>query len=217
MRTYTRKFILTVSTLAILLLCPTVQASSITLTGNPTFGYQGILVGPYEARLGPEPDIKTWVFCLDLHIDTNVNTTYAGSLSHPTTEAEKEAAFLAAYSLYLGAPSGSVVNSVEGPISMAIWEIMGTLEQKGNRTVPDPAAARYIQLARSASTSGLISEDFLRKVQIWTPDKDVTSQRFMTAVRDDDMVENAVPEPGTMLFLGSGILLMVFSRIRRRR
>lgn len=215
MRLYTRNFLLTVvSTLAILLFCHTLQASSITLAGNPypNFGYEGILVGPYVATLDEDPN--SLVFCLDLHIDTYVNTPYAGTLSHPRTQAEKEAAFLAAYALHLGAPSGSLVNNVEGPISMAIWQLMGTLAT----TSLDPAAAPYIQLAQSAYSSGQISANFLSDVQIWSPAAGVTSQRFITAVREHDMFESAVPEPGTLVFLGTGVLLMALSRaIAKRR
>lgn len=217
MRMYTRNLILIASTLTILFACPTLQASTITLSGNPhpNYGYQGILVGPYVATL--EDDPNNLVFCLDLHINSYVNTAYAGTLSRPGSQEEKEAAYLAAYSLYLGAPSASLVQTVQGPISMAIWQIMGTLDLDGNHTPPDPAAAPYIRLAESAYSSGRISDEFLSDVKIWSPASGVNSQRFITAVRDDDLFESTVPEPGTWIFLGSGILLMGLSRIGRRR
>ena len=216
MRPYSRNFILTAAgTLAILLLCPSVQATTIMITGNYSWNYQGNVVGPYLASLNGGPDLP--VFCLDLHIDTYVNTTYAGSLSTPTTQLEEEAAFLASYSLYSGAPSSnlSVVNQVEGPISMAIWELMGTL----GSTQPDPAAAVYIQMAQSAYSEGRIPAAFLRNVSIWTPDQPGSEQRFMTAFRDDSMIQEVVPEPGTAVFLGTGVLLVALGRavaIRRR-
>lgn len=217
MRMYTRNLILIASTLTILFACPTLQASTITLSGNPhpNYGYQGILVGPYVATL--EDDPNNLVFCLDLHINSYVNTAYAGTLSRPGSQEEKEAAYLAAYSLYLGAPSASLVQTVQGPISMAIWQIMGTLDLNGSHTPPDPAAAPYIRLAESAYSSGRISDEFLSDVKIWSPASGVNSQRFITAVRDDDLFESTVPEPGTWIFLGSGILLMGLSRIGRRR
>lgn len=217
MRMYTRNLILIASTLTILFACPTLQASTITLSGNPhpNYGYQGIPVGPYVATL--EDDPNNLVFCLDLHINSYVNTAYAGTLSRPGSQEEKEAAYLAAYSLYLGAPSASLVQTVQGPISMAIWQIMGTLDLNGNHTPPDPAAAPYIRLAESAYSSGRISDEFLSDVKIWSPASGVNSQRFITAVRDDDLFESTVPEPGTWIFLGSGILLMGLSRIGRRR
>jgi hypothetical protein len=221
MRPYTRNFILTaVSTLAILLLCPTVKATSLQLTGSPNFGYQGILVGPYAATLGTDPNLL--VFCLDLHLDTSVGTTYEGNLSSPHTQVEEEAAFLASYSLYLGAPRGDLVNNVEGPISMAIWQLMGTM----GATPLDPAAQQYIHIAQSAYASGLITPAFLSSVNIWTPSPVGSVQRFVTAVRDDSMsltivpndsITSPTPEPGSMVFLASGVLLIALSRVRRRQ
>ena len=101
------------------------QATTIKLTGNYSWNYEGIAVGPYLASLNGAPDLS--VFCLDLHISTGVQTTYTGGLTTPSTEAEEEAAFLASYSLYLGVPSSlpTIVNNVEGPISLAIWQLMG--------------------------------------------------------------------------------------------
>jgi MYXO-CTERM domain-containing protein len=217
MRPYRRNFILTAAgILAILLLCPSVQATTIKLTGNYTWNYEGIAVGPYLASLNGAPDLS--VFCLDLHIGTGVQTTYAGGLTTPSTEAEDEAAFLAAYSLYLGSPSSlpTIVTNVEGPVSLAIWQLMGTMGD----TKPDPAAAPYIQFAQYAYSHDLIPTTFLATVSIWTPDQLGSQQRFMTAVRDDSMIETALPEPGTAAFLGTGVLLLALGgavAIRRRR
>jgi hypothetical protein len=209
-----RKWMLTaVGVPAILFLFPALHATSITLTGNPNFGYQGILVGPYAATLGTDPN--SLVFCLDLHIDTYVGVGYLGDVSSPHTQLEKEAAFLASYALYLGAPSGGLVDTVEGPISMAIWQLMETM----GSTPPDPAAQPFIQLAQSAYSNDLITPDFLSGVSIWSPNPAGSSQRFVTAIRDDSMIRSAVPEPGTLVLLGIGVLLLVVSRalaIRRR-
>lgn len=217
MRPYGRNFILTaaVGTLAILLLCPSMQATTIILTGNYSWDYEGIAVGPYLASLDGRPNLS--VFCLDLHLSTYVNTTYSGSLSTPATQLEEEAAFLASYSLYLGAPSSlpTMVNNVEGPISLAIWQLMGTL----GATSPDPAALPYIQFAQYAYSHDLIPAAFLTSVSIWSPEQPGSEQRFMTAVRDDSMIQSALPEPGTAVFLGTGVLLLALSRavaIRRR-
>jgi hypothetical protein len=213
MRSYTRSFILTAVVIpVILLLCPSMQASTIDLTGNYSWNYQGIVVGPYLASLDGGPDLS--VFCLDLHLETYVNTTYMGNLTTPSTPAEDEAAFLASYSLYLGAPSSlpAMVNNVEGPVSLAIWQLMGTMGD----TKPDPASLPYIQLAQSAYSQGRIPESFLDRVSVWTPQTPGSSQRFITALRDDSMIEDAVPEPGAALFLGSGLLLLVLGRISLR-
>jgi hypothetical protein len=217
MRPYNRNFILTAAagTLAILLLCPSMQATTIKLTGDHSWNYEGIAVGPYLASLNGAPDLS--VFCLDLHISTYVQTTYSGGLPTPSTEAEEEAAFLASYSLYLGAPSSlpTILNNVEGPMSLAIWQLMRTMGD----TKPDPAAAPYVQFAQYAYSHDLIPTTFLASVSIWTPDLPGSEQRFMTAVRDDSMIETVLPEPGTAVFLGTGVLLLGLAgavTIRRR-
>ena len=199
--------------LAILLLCPSMQATTIKLIGNFNWSYQGVSVGPYLATMDGGPDIS--VFCMDLHLATGVNTTYSGSLSTPSTQAEEEAAFLASYSLYLGAPSSNLatINNVEGPISMAIWQLMGTL----GATKPDPAALPYLRLAESAYFNHQISAAFLADVTIWTPDRAGSQQRFVTAYRDDPMFQGAVPEPGTARYMGSGLLAAIGGLAIRRR
>ena len=223
MRPNTRHWILkSACTLAITLFCARSQATTIQLTGNPTFAYDGILVGPYAATLGNDP--AALVFCMDLHVDTYLGTIYEGSVSTPRTQQEEEAAFLASYALYLGAPSGGLVVPVEGPINMAIWQIMGTL----GVTAPDPAAQSYIELAHSAYSTNAITPAFLTSVSIWTPGQQGSAQRFVTAISDDSMILGALggsqsaglneaPEPGTLVLLGTGVLLMALSRIRRPR
>jgi hypothetical protein len=221
MRPNTRHWILkSACGLALTLFFPILHATTIQLTGNPTFAYDGILVGPYAATLGDDP--AALVFCMDLHIDTYLRTTYEGSLSAPQTQLEQEAAFLASYALYLGAPSGGLVNLVEGPISMAIWQIMGTM----GATPLDPAAQSYIELAHSAYSNNAITPAFLTGVSIWTPNQQGSAQRFVTANSDDSTILGALggtqsaglseaPEPGTLVLFGTGILLMAVSRIRR--
>ena len=77
-----------------------------------------------------------------------------------------------------------------------------------------------LRLAQYAYPHDLIPTTFLTSVSIWTPDQPGSQQRFMTAVRDDSMIETALPEPGTAAFLGTGVLLLALGgavAIRRRR
>ena len=219
MHPHTRKLVLAaVGTLAFLLFCPAVRAStSLEITNVFDWSYidsngDNIVPGPYLATIGGAPNLL--VYCLDLHINTPVGTNFDGYLTHPSTPAEDEAAFLAAYSLTLGTPNGNstIVQNYDGPISMAIWQLMGPLTQNGSSPPPDPAAQHFIDIATTAYNNGQISNSFLSSVNIWNPgtpgSNSTAEQRFIVAT---------TPEPTTLVFLGSGLLLIALSRIRRRR
>ena len=219
MRPHTRKLLLlAVTTLVFFLFCPALRSNTILdITNVYSWSYvdangDNIVPGPYLATIGGVQNLL--VFCLDLHIDTPVQTTFDGYLTHPNTPAEDEAAFLAAYSLTLGTPNGNstIVHNYDGPISMAIWQLMGTLTQNGSSTLPDPAAQHFIDLATTAYNNGQISSSFLSSVNIWNPGTpgggSTAEQRF---------IEANTPEPATLVFLGSGLLLIALSRIRRGR
>ena len=172
----------------------------------------GVQTCALPISIGGAPNLL--VYCLDLHINTPVGTNFDGYLTHPSTPAEDEAAFLAAYSLTLGAPSVSstAVNNYEGPISMAIWQLMGTLTQNGSSTPPDPAAQHFINIATAAYNSGQITSSFLSSVNIWNPGTpgsgSTAEQRF---------IEATTPEPTTLVLLGGGLLLIALRQIRRTR
>ena len=217
MHLHTRRLILTaVGILAFLLLCPAVRANTtleITSVYNGSYidiNGDNTVPGPYLATIGGAQNLL--VYCLDLHISTPVGTTFDGYLTRPDTPAEDEAAFLAAYSLTLGTPTGdpTIVQDYDGPISMAIWQLMGTLAQNGSSTPPDPAAQQFIDIATTAYNNGQISDEFLSSINIWNPGTpgSTDEQRFIVAT---------APEPTTLAFLGSGLLLVALRPIRRRR
>lgn len=203
---------------ALILGCTPARANStLTITGNLDQVYNGsINAGPYHVTLTgdnlPDTTSGLLVFCLDDTKTTFLGVTYTGALNAPASQIEEEAAFLAAYSLSKGAPSSDpeIVSDVEGPISLAIWQLMGTL---GTQAV-DPKALQYIQIAEYAFTHGLITNDFLAQVRVFVPDANI--QPFILAVRDDAMIHNATPEPGTWLLLVTGIGLIALGRRRSR-
>src|SRR5208282_487932 len=118
--------------------CTVLSASTVatfTLGSNPNQVYMGTNVGPYPGTLTGTN--ITEFFCLNLNKSSTFGDSYSGTFSAPVGQAEDEAAFLAEYLLTKGAPSSNqtFVNQYEGPISFAIWQIMGTL----GTTPADPA------------------------------------------------------------------------------
>jgi hypothetical protein len=204
------------------------------------------LVAPYSGNVvGNGVNLYLGVFCLDADdpaptgpdpanhvagttgILTNLYDVIHGATGitgYPTqtttvVNEEQEAAFLASYALAQGAkPTGDNANvsTREGPISMAIWQTMQTL----GGYPPDSNAAPFIALAQNnLSNPTLNNPDYLRSVTMWIPvtisgNVDTFNpnfQRFMTEV------PFAAPEPGTSVLMGTGVLLIALSRIRRRR
>jgi hypothetical protein len=204
------------------------------------------LVAPYSGNVvGNGVNVSVGVFCLDADdpaptapdpanhvagttgIWTNLYDVIHGTTGitgYPTqtttvVNEEQEAAFLASYALAQGAkPTGdnANVNTREGPISMAIWQTMQTL----GSYPPDSNAAPFIALAQNNLNSPTLNyPDYLRSVTMWIPVNISGSvytfnpnfQRFMTEV------PFAAPEPGTVALMGTGVLLIALSRLRRRR
>ena len=230
MRPNTRNYILTAAgTLTILLFSPALQANqSITLTNTP-YTYEGQSVGPYTANITPTPG-SLLVFCLDGN-KTFSNTTgtlsafssIAGGQSSGLNQQEEEAAFLASYSLTLD-PTHSNISADEGPMQLAIWSIMGTLPSSVtvSSTVNTAAYAFVMQaqnLVINHPTLFLPTGTFMSTVSIWLPTNwpTASNQRFVTVGTLPPQILNATPEPGTVVFLGTGVLLLALSRIRRRR
>jgi hypothetical protein len=174
-----------------------------------------------------------WTNLYDL-VNNNLNIsglafTIVNYSQTPTRiQQEEEAAFLASTSLALGSQtsgdnsgSPSRLSTVDGPIQYAIWQSMGT-----NGSSTDLKAAPFMQQAAAVTNPShpdpfWTSTGYLSSVYLWIPVKitgsgtwtvytyNPLSQRFVT--------QTAAPEPGTVVFLGTGVLLMALSRIRRRR
>ena len=175
------------------------------------------------------------VFCLDLYVSTNANQAISGTLytlddlnttkTNMSLQQAEEVSFLASYALYREEYNNVWIHDqinnkdvrVEGAIQMAIWKIMGTL----GATPEDPTrpanttityAQTFASMALDAYNNGIIKP--LSNFSVWAPDSFSASQRFVVAVKDDQLF---APEPGTTVFMGTGVLLIALGRIRRGR
>jgi hypothetical protein len=166
----------------------------------------------------------------------------------PNFESDEQAAFLASLVMYeanqdkitisvSGVGSGGYltqtangtmsitdfVNNVEGPVSEAIWEIMGTQDSTQLAAATNNSAVEaYLLEANNAYSEFLqypanpLVQAFNSSVMIFIPNATIPpTQRFFTAYGDvSDML---APEPGTMVLFGTGFLLTALGCARRLR
>jgi len=195
-------------------------------SGEPT-GAVAVPAGPYAGTLTGSS--ITLFFCLSGNLSSNWDTSYDGTDAAPSGTQEEEAAFLA--SLFLsdavadgialntyvasngyeslnetGANLSNFVNTVQGPITMAIWQVMDSLPSDSpyNISNPDPAAANFVTLAQTDYSSFEASPN--RNTVVFVPDTD--NQSFVGI--------DPVPEPGTLVLFGAGAVLLALGRSRRR-
>jgi hypothetical protein len=231
----------------LLAFCTTLSAdSAVFVLGNSNSSTQDyspggggtVPAGPYAGTLTNSS--ITLFFCLDGNLSANWDTPYNGTDAPPSGQAQEEAAFLASLMLYEAAQDGitvasngtnesltttgsmsiaTFVNTVEGPISMAIWQIMGSLPTQDGITGNDPAAAPFVALAQAAWTNLLqypsnpLMVAFNSKVMVFAPAS--STQSFVAAYSDSALISAATPEPGTMLLFGTGALLIALGCARR--
>jgi len=187
------------------------DTATFTLGSDPGQTYMGINAGPYPGTL--TDSVATVFFCLNLNLVSMFGGSYAGITSPPVGQGEDESAFLASYLLSQGPPSTdpNFVKQYEGPISFAIWQLMGSL----GGTPPDPAAAYFVDLAQEAYNDGLLTPAFLANFLVFTPN-DSSIQSFITVFQDNVVVDEVVPEPRAVLLLASGLLALCGWRYWRR-
>lgn len=121
------------------------------------------------------------------------------SASDPNLTAELEATYLINYLDGLGGINAPL--SDRGPISMAIWEIMYPSSNNNSSPFPaDPAAEPWETQAAQAVANNTWTIQNADQYPTWVPD-DPSVQRFGGFIMND-----ATPEPGSLLLIGSGLL-----------
>ena len=229
----TRNYILTAATALAMIFCPALRANS-TITVNWNTQPAGDFATATISGTSPQTLL---VFCLDGNQQfASGSSGSMSTLSTSTSYAQQveEAALLASYDLSKD-PTHSDA-TLEADIQHAIWLVMGTL----NVTVDGPAslAAQNYFGAAVKTLQNYPSLFPQAGVQVWTPanwtfnsvasnfwspggGQPNANQRFISLTNSpvpvQDFQKFLAPEPGTMIFLGTGVLLMALSRIRSRR
>jgi hypothetical protein len=192
-------------------------ADGITLDGNWSdyFAYTFVgtdnvshveIVAPYPATISIGLyKYSDYIACLDINNTDYIGVTYPGTFGPALTYADGEVSWLLDQLVGTDpkARDSHTVNTLFGPIAMAIWQVeFPSSNYAGTGVMPtDPAAQAWIMQAQNAVNGGY-SADHL----FFTP-TDSSSQRFG--------VLSQTPEPATLLTMGGGIL-MLGGMLRRR-
>ena len=219
------------------------------LSYNPSSGGT-IPAGPYSGTLGNSSATLFFCLSgnLSANWDTSYNGTdgppsvQQGPLS---VQVQEEAAFLASLMLFTANQNGinitsslsggyesmnqtqtgamsvsTFVNTVEGPISMAIWQLTNSLPTQDGVSGNDSRAAPFVAQAQAAWTNWLSNpsnpmvQTFNSNVSIFVPTGGGT-QSFVSAFSDSAFISVATPEPGTIVLFGTGVLLVAAGCVRR--
>lgn len=168
--------------------------------------------GPYLATFagGSFNSSTVYLFCLDFNIDTNIGQPYSGYLVYPTTQADIESAYLENKVLHGGGYDADV-QSLSGPVSMAIWTLENPSSANPKPFPVDPTTAALVAEAQNAYLNGTWTASMAKDFPMWIPDTIGSSQRFGVMT---------TPEPGSASLFGIAGLLFFASRklhsIRKR-
>jgi hypothetical protein len=194
-----------------------------TRTDTPVAGseYPGTSVtvpaGPYSGWLGANITADTAAFfCISFLETANYGGTYSGTLTTPTTQRQLEAAYLSSEEyVFLGNTENVALH--EGPISMAIWQIM---DPTAGDVPRDPAAQSYVNAAIAEYNAGYLTSAEFTNTKIFVP-TDPAIQSFMMVAPSVVPLKSAqndsqVPEASAWTLVAGGLLLVFLGRWRRR-
>jgi len=202
----------------------------LTLAGNlsdyHSYTYTGVDGKTHDEYTGPYPAILSggsygdggaaFVMCFDINLDAVVGKPYDGIFVLPTEEAEFEAAYLLNKLANLGGYNADV-QTISGPIGMAIWQLMDPSSQNPAPFALDPAAASLVAEAQNAYLGGAWTETDAANYALWEPTPIDTTQRFgfVSGQAPPPSDIDPVPEPASAVLMAAGFGVVL--ALRRNR
>lgn len=109
------------------------------------------------------------------------------------------------------------MNTISGPISMAVWQLMDPSSQNPAPFALDPAAAVYVSQAEDAYDSGTWTQADAASYAFWEPAPITTTQRFgfVYGQPPDPSDITTLPEPGSLVPMAAGFAVVL--ALRRKR
>lgn len=143
-------------------------------------------IGPYGGTLNGNPTLFT---CLNLFLETNIGSSYPGTLVTATTTPEKEAVWLTDQEIALLKMGKTPYNDTTqfGDLNFAVLNVIDSSVDISGL----PGAQTDVANAVAAVGAGYVPDH-----PIFVPDN-MNSQSFSVL---------ATPEPGTLVTLGSGLI-----------
>ena len=173
--------------------------------------------GPYPATLSGGSygsGVGVFVMCYDINMSAYLGASYNGIFESPTEENEIEAAYLQDKLGKLGGYNADV-QTISGPIAMAVWELMDTTSYNPTSFVPDRAAIALVEEAEAAYHNGTWTQSDAAHYAFWEPTPISITQRFGFVLGQAPAPGDIVPEPGSTVLMAAGFGVVL--ALRRKR
>jgi hypothetical protein len=217
--------------LAVVMMAAQVHATDIILTMDANWsdyheytytdaeGEQVTLpTGPYPVTISGgsygSAGVDLLVMCYDINLDAYTGASYNGVFVLPSDAGEIEAAYLQSKLVALGGYDANI-ETVSGPISLAIWQLTDPYSVNPAPFNEDPAAQAWVIQAQNAYLSGAWTFTDATRFPLWQPTPVGSTQRFGFLEGQAPLPSDVVPEPGSLVLIAAGLGLVLAARWKR--